>query len=252
MKAFSPPSFARHRQAGFTMIELMVAVAIALFIAAGLTILFLNTHSTFSTQDKFSQLQDSQRLAIIMLTTTTQTAGYFVDPLNNTVDGALPASALASSDGTTFMTGQGISGTGSSTGTGSDTLNVRYQTASGDGVMNCLGVSNPPGSGAPVIWVNSFAINASNELTCSVNGGAVVPLVSNVVKMSILYGVDADDDGNIDSYLNATAISNASLWSNVQTAQFSLSFIDPTSSRPGFPVPLPNPWIQTVSLMNHK
>ena len=116
--------------------------------------------------------------------------------------------------------------------------------------MNCQGASNPATSGVSTVWINSFAVNASNELTCAVNGGAAIPLVSNVAGMTILYGVDIDSDGSVDTYLNATAISAASLWGNVKTAQFTLSFVNLMSSKPGAIMVLPQPWIQTVSLMN--
>lgn len=244
---YTSPSMRRH-QAGFTMIELMVSIAIALFIVAGLTVLFINMRTTFTSQDKLSQLQDSQRLAVTMLTTTVQSAGYFVDPVNNTSIGALPTTLVANPDGTTYAAGQGISGT---SGGGSDTVNVRYQTASGDGLMNCLGASNPVASGVPAVWVNSFAVNASNELTCAVNGGAAVALVSNVARMTVLYGVDTDGDGKADTYLNAAAISSAGLWGNAYTAQFTLSFINLMNSTPGASVTLPQPWVQTISLMNN-
>jgi type IV pilus assembly protein PilW len=52
----------------------------------------------------------------------------------------------------------------------SDTLTARFMTANGDGILNCQGQSNT--SGANVVYVNSFAVNVNNELTCAINGGA--------------------------------------------------------------------------------
>jgi type IV pilus assembly protein PilW len=238
----------RLHQTGVTLIELMVSIAIALFLVAGLTVLFMNMRTTFTSQDQTSQVQDSERVAVTMLTTTVQSAGYFVDPVNIARVSALH-STTANPDGTTFPDGLGIIGT-SGVGT-SDTVNVRYQTAPGDGVMNCLGASNPATSGSPALWINSFSVNAANELTCAVNGGAATTLVSNVSSMTVLYGVDTNGDGNVDTYLNAAAVSAASLWGNVQTAQFSLSFVNLMNSRPGAIVTMPQPWVQTISLMNN-
>jgi type IV pilus assembly protein PilW len=239
---------ARLHQTGFTLVELMVAITIALFIAAGLTMLYVNMKTTFNSQDEMSQLQDSERLAVTMLTTTVESAEYFVNPLANTLAAALPASTTANLDGTTFAAGQGITGTGSNGSTTSHTVDVRYQTASGDGLMNCQGGTNT--SGATEIWVNSFAVDASNELTCSVNGGIPVALVSGVAQMTVLYGVDTTGNGDTDTYLDANTITSAGLWGNVHTAQFTLTFLNPLASQTGAPATLPNAWVQTIRLMN--
>lgn len=241
-------------QTGFTLIELMVAIGLALFIVAGLAFLFANMKATFTSQDRQAQVQDSQRLAMTILTTTIQSAGYFVDPINNTQTGALPATTVNNLDGTSFAASQGVSGTSGTVGPSgtSDTLNVRFQTASGDGVMNCLGGKNPASSVSSVVWVNSFVVNASNELTCAVNGGAAVALVSNVAQMNLLYGVDTSSNGNVDTYLPASAITSANLWVNVHSAKLTLRFVNLMDSKTGASVTLPQPWVQTISLMNNR
>ena len=264
MKVFSPwqlssqPSVAPLRkpsatQAGFTLIELMVAIALALFIVAGLSVLFVNLKTTFTSQDQQAQVQDSQRLAMTMLTTTIQSAGYFTDPVHNAQVGALPPSTVANPDGTSFAAAQGIGGTSGTVGPAgtSDTLNVRYQTASGDGIMNCLGGSNPAGAPGAMVWVNSFAVNANKELTCAVNGGTAVALVSNVAQINLVYGVDTSGDGKVDTYLSANAITTANLWGSVHSAKLTVRFVNLIDSRAGAVVTLPQPWVQTVSLMNN-
>ena len=249
MSDFLPTSAnPRLRQSGFSLIELMVAIAIALFIVAGLASLYISMKTAFTSQDQLSQLQDGERLMVTMLTTTVESATYFPNPLITTAAAALPATATANSDGTTFLAGQGITGTGTYSASSSDTVDIRYQTASGDGLMNCQGGSNT--SGASQIWVNSFAVNASNELTCSVNGGTAVALVGNVASMKILYGVDTTNDGFTDAYLDAATITSASLWANVYTAQFTLTLINPLAAQAGAAATLPNPWIQTIRLLN--
>lgn len=243
----------RAAQAGFTLIELMVAIALGLFIVAGLTALFINMKTTFVSQDQQAQVQDSQRLLMTMLTTNIQSAGYFIDPMNNTQADALPASAANNPDGTRFSAAQGIVGTSGPAGSAgvSDTFNVRYQTAGGDGVMNCLGGSNPSSAAVPATWVNSFAVNANNELTCAVNGSAAVALVSNVAQINLLYGVDTTGEGNTDTYLAASAITSANLWNNVHSAKLIVSFVNLMNSGANAAVALPQPWVQTISLMNN-
>jgi type IV pilus assembly protein PilW len=236
------------RQQGLSLVELMVAITIALFIALGLSLLYVNMKSAFNSQDQMAQIQDAERLAVTMLTTTAQSAAYYPNPAANTRAVALPASATANPDGTTFTAGQGITGTGAQGSSTSHTVDVRFQTASGDGLMNCQGGTNT--SGATQVWVNSFAIDANNELTCAVNGGTPVVLVNNVAKMTVLYGVDVNADGYADSYLDAATITSANMWASVRSAQVTLTFVNPLARQTGGSTTLPTPWVQTVALQN--
>jgi len=244
----------RPSQLGFSIVELMVAIAIALFIIGAVASVYLNMRSTFTSQDSLSQLQDSERLALTMLTTTIQSAGYFVDPTKTTAASSLPAVTVTRADKTTssFSAGQAIVGAGDGTGAGtnSDTLAVQYQTAQNDGLMNCQGGTNT--TTPLLVSVNSFAINSNNELTCTVSTGSPEVLAGNVYQMSVLYGVDTDLDGNMDTYMTASAVTAANAWANVYTAQISLTFLDVTKSKPGAPVKMPNSVVQTVSLMNRQ
>lgn len=238
------------RQAGFTLIELMVAIAIALFIAAAVLSLYLNMKTTYNAQDGLAQLQDSERLVLTMMTTTVQSAGYFVNPVNDTAASALPAATVTRADGssTVFAAGQIVSGTGN--GTGNDTIAVQYQTANGDGLLNCAGASNASGSTA--VMFSYFSLSAANELTCTVGSGSAVPLAGNVGGMTILYGVDTDGDARMDAYMPASGVTAAGLWGSVYTAKVTLTFLDTTQSRTGSPVLMPQPVVQTINLMNRQ
>src|SRR5450631_1945150 len=133
------------RQRGFTMIELMVALLIGLFLMGGLMTLLQNNRKSFSSQSLLGQLQDSERLAMTMMTGVIQQSGYFPDPTLNSPSSALPVSG-------SFAAGQGL------TGTTADTITARYTTAPGDGILNCKGTSNPAASGANATYVNQFSI----------------------------------------------------------------------------------------------
>ncbi|MGI4936948.1 MAG: PilW family protein, partial [Janthinobacterium lividum] len=191
---------------------------------------------------------------LTVLGTTIHNAGFFSDPVNNTLLTALPASSGATADGSGFAAGQFISGTtASGSGSGSDTLNLRYQTASGDGIMSCLGDTNT--SGAPVVWTNSFAINAASQLTCAVgqNGaatGTAAVLTDNVAAMRVLYGVDTAGSGSADTYLDAAAVSASGAWSKVYSVQLVLTFHDSVNSTTTTQVNLPKTLRHTFYLMN--
>ena len=226
------------RQHGTSLIEILIAMVIGLFILGAVAAVFVNMQKTFTSQDQLAQLQDNQRLAQTILTNTVQSAGYFPDPKTNTQQTALTGASGV------VAAGQVISGT-SGAGTASDTLTTQFATASGDGVMNCLGQSNT--SGAQLVYVNTLSVNANNELQCVVNGQAPVSLVSGVSSLTVLYGTDTNGDGNNDSYLTATQVAAAGAWSAVHAVKVTLNFTTQFGNVPGA---TNVPWVQTISLKN--
>ncbi|MBV8272685.1 MAG: PilW family protein [Cupriavidus sp.] len=229
-------------QAGLSIVEILVAMVIALFMLSALITMFLSMRSTFGDQDQLAQLQDNERLALTVFTNAVQSAGYFPDALNNAATDVLPLST-----GNTygdFAAGQAVVGTSGENGA-SDTLTARFATASGDGILNCHGQSNT--SGADAVYINSFAV-VSNALTCALDGGAAMPLVSGVTGFNVLYGTDTANDGNVDQYLSAAAVTAAEYWPQVRTTKVTVTFANPYAEHPGQPPTLS--WTQTISLMN--
>lgn len=239
-------------QRGFNLIELMIAIAMGLFLIAGLAAIVMSMRMSFKSQDGLTQMQENARFLLSVMNTTIHNAGYYSDTLNYTEQAALPAPASANTDGTTFAAGQAITGLTANANT-SDTVNVRFQTASGDGIMNCNGDTNT--SGGNVVYTNSFAVNSNGQLTCSVstNGGApgeAAVLVDNVALMKVLYSVDTDGDGAVDAYKTASAISAAKLWDTVVSVQLTLTLKDLINSKNGAPVNLTKTLLHTINLMN--
>jgi type IV pilus assembly protein PilW len=204
---------------GFTLLEIMISLTIGLFLLGALLIIVQTNKTVFGNQNKLSQLQDGERMALMMMSDVIQSAGYFPDPTVNTQTSALSAVAP-------FAVGQSIYGTYSVTPPG-DQINVRYMTAGGDNVLNCSGQSNPTG-GVNALYVNSFQI-VNNQLVCTMNG-TPYNLVSGVTNLSFLYGVKANAAAaanDVDTYMNATQVTAAGLWSNVITVQVQLTFTNP-------------------------
>ena len=237
--------------AGFTLIEMMIALLITLFLIAGLVVMVIGTRGTFKVQDQLQITQENERFALFVLGNSIRPTGYYINPTTTTAISAFPINPVANPDGTTFVAAQSLIGT-SGSATGSDTLNVRFQSAPNDGLSNCVGDRNI--SAAAITWTNSFAINASNQLTCaaSVNGGTPgtsTVLVDNVASMKVLYGVDTVGDGSAHIYIDASAFGATYFWGNVKSVKINITFQDLISSTTGAPVSLP-PISHTINLMN--
>jgi type IV pilus assembly protein PilW len=218
----------RCRQRGYTLIEILVALLIGLFLLGGLFTLEWGTRRASANQTALAQLQDNQRFAMSLLNDVIQAAGYYPNPTLYTALAALPAAGAA------FPTaGQPITGTHTSA-TVPDSITVRYMTASNDTTINCLGGTNT--TGGTLLYTNQFIVNtATNQLQCSLNGGTFTPLVNGVTNLQILYGVNTSGSTtthNVDTYKTATQMAPTD-WLNVTAVQVTLSFQNPLYGQPG-------------------
>lgn len=213
-------------QRGFTLVELMVTVAIALVLLYGLVRVVDNVRRTSLDQQSLAQLQDQQRFAMTVLTDVIQAGGYFPDPTAWTPATSLPAAAP-------FGQGQPFAGVHSAAAPG-DSVGVRYRTALNDGVINCTGGTNTAFNPSHV-YTNSFSVSAAGQLQCSLDGAAPVALVSGVTNLTVYYGVKrnfAVTDYNVDTYLTADQMLNPD-WDNISSVRVILTFTNPLYKGPG-------------------
>ena len=229
----------RTRQRGVGLVEIMVALAIALFLLMGMETIFLTTRSTYGAQQGLSNLQDNERLAMLMLTNVIQTAGYFPDPDSKTAAQSFPVVAPYGTGG------QAIAGTEG----GFDSISVRYVAAPNEDIQNCIGQKNS--GAANVIFDNTFHVNpATNTLDCSVDGGLTwQSLVSQVADMQVLYGLDTTNAGSVTRYVDASypGLSGGN-WAKVRSVRITLSFVNPLAGQPGQTSPIP--FTVVVPVMN--
>ena len=66
----------RHPQKGFSLIELMVAITIALIIVGAIGYFYLGTRQAYRSTDNLSQLQENQRVALDVIARDIRMAGY--------------------------------------------------------------------------------------------------------------------------------------------------------------------------------
>jgi len=229
---------ANKRSRGFTLIELMIAITVAVFLIAGLLAMVQSTRNAFGNQNLLAQLQDNQRLAMTFMAEVVETAGYFPDPVHNT-SSVLPAV------GTTFAIGQAVTGTTGPVAPGvGDTVTIRYAAALNDNVFNCKGLTNttlPLDVFVDKFWVNN-TVPSNPVLTCTVSSTAInpavdIPLVNGVQNLTVSYGVKrsaADTGSCADTYLKASQMLTAD-WTAVCTINLSITFTNPIK-QPGLPL----------------
>jgi type IV pilus assembly protein PilW len=241
------------RQSGFTLVEMMVAVAISLVVILGFTLTFVSIKQSFISQDKTAQLQDNERLAMAILTGSGQQAGYY--PLPATLD----SNQIIASTSTTYgdmPAGQAVMGTSGST---TDTFSMAFAASANDGLITCQGhtVSAADIAAAPSMTNNSVGVRntfyvdtAAKTLNCIVQvnngtastygGGTTQPLVTNVASMQVVYGVDGGA-GSVAGYYPASGVTT---WASVKSVRVTLNFVNPYDSSSTIP------WTQTINILN--
>jgi type IV pilus assembly protein PilW len=212
---------------GFTLLELMIAMTIGLFLAGALVTVVQTNKKVFLNQNQLEQMQDGQRMAMTLMADIIQTAGYFPDPTKNSLGSTLGAIG-------SFANSQAITGSFSAATPG-DSISVRYMTAPQDGILNCSGLSNNNALlGLNILYVNTFAVLAG-QLVCTDQTGTAYPLVGGVTNLTVLYGVKtnlAAAGNNADTYLNAGQMTPSN-WQNVISVWIKLQFTNPLYTAAG-------------------
>jgi type IV pilus assembly protein PilW len=220
-----------HNQRGFTLLEILVALFIGLFLLAGLFTILQNTRRTSTNQTGLTTLQDEQRMAMSILNDIAQSAGYFDNNTYASSSAAWPTATAVSASSTTLAPGQAVSGTHTSA-TVPDQLVVRYATvgtaaANYENLVSCTGTT----PATATTFLNVFGVNtATNELYCTPDGtaGNKIPLVSDVTNMQVYYGVSTvANSNNVDTYMTANQVAN---WQNVTSMRITLTFKNPLYS----------------------
>jgi type IV pilus assembly protein PilW len=231
--------------AGFTILELLIALLIGLFLLGGLLTMTAAMKSTGNVDGNLAQLHDAERTALTLMTDVVQSAGYFPNPVAQTDATAMPVTGVFAA------AGQSIYGTGAATAAApGDTLTVRYLTngtTNGDGTLNCLGAT----SAGAVSWINTFQVardssgNWNLQCVLSTNGtaAAAVTLVTGVTNMQIQYGVQTNASSgtnSVDAYLDAPNVNATPYWNSIISVKITLTMVNPLhGTLPGQSLSLP-------------
>jgi type IV pilus assembly protein PilW len=215
----SPTISGTTTQAGMTLPELMIALAIGALVALGAASMFGVASASHAAQLDAATVDDNGRYALELIARAVRQAGLRdweaidpalgLEPLQAPRVMGLDARSIA-------KTGNGIDASLPDAANGSDVLAVRYHGAGpapdGDGsALNCAGFGvHALEDGWSIFYVAKNA-QGEAELRCKYRGASswgADAVVAGVDTFQVLYAVDTDTpaDGVANGYLNADAV----------------------------------------------
>jgi type IV pilus assembly protein PilW len=198
---------------GFSLVELMVAMSLSLFIIAGLFYSVLGDMKAYESVRGTQGIVTKSRMTLQSLRLYIQQAGFRdVAALRNN----FLFTAGASTAGWQWQYGQNLQGTTSSAvitdgKSGSDIIAVRFSGAIQSGIISCDGTNLINNNTNEI----TLYVNNANQLMCKDNADAALLLDDNVEFLELLYGTTA----NTTRYFTA---SNVSDWSTVNRIKIGL------------------------------
>jgi len=224
------PSYScRLRQAGFTLVEFLVALVIGMLVVLAAIASMIGTRATSMTSDDVNALQQSSALAFKLLGQQIRQAGYIpIDdagtPLYyfdfNTDKNTNLASAPV------FFAVKGQEATGGSV---NDRLTIGY-APSPDYFKDCNGQgadydpANPANPAKERLITSEFYVSTSGTLLCAGSGGSVAqPIVEGVERFDVTYGIGAAaGNEQVVRYVSAT---NVATFASVRTVRVCLQLV---------------------------
>jgi len=195
-----PNNQSRASQSGLTLVELMIAMVVGLFLSAGIIQIFIANNQTYRVTDNISRLQENGRFALENLGKTIRSAG-FKGNTESSPSSNFPAVTYATPNpAVTFAANQLISGTdggvgGTNTLDPADDLFIRYRGSTLGSMADCIGTNIGQGTAfAGTEIVNRYYL-ANGSLFCHSSTNATPQvLIDNIASMQILYGMTTDSN----------------------------------------------------------
>lgn len=244
-----------YKNQGFTLVEFLLAMALGIFLIAGISTVYISSKKTYAVRDQTSELDENARVALRALKQHIEHAGYasttgmlipgFILPTGTTVVPEVCADGSMNVRNTAIISASADRAAAN----GGDTIGLTY-LSDPELSSDCTGTEIaaaclPPDSAnrAASYVYNSFAIGSSRnnatgdpipELRC---GGSLnrmlQPWAEGIENMQFQYGVDSDADGAVDRYWNATTLESEGAWENIMSVRVGLLVrsVDPVFDR---------------------
>ncbi|HEY7888512.1 MAG TPA: PilW family protein [Steroidobacteraceae bacterium] len=239
--ASRPPSGPLSGQRGFSLIELMVAILIALFLIGGVIVVEQGVHRSYQDDSGFAQLEDEERFAMTILAQAVESAGYYPDPTSNVPNSTVLLPETTSTQGVSipFAGAQSLVGIYQATAP-YDSIAARFVAGPAASIDLCTGTATTSGVEYTTYLYVANGSDGKPYLNCELAtagtwAGSPVQLVAGIQNMSIMYGVSASGSQNVQSYMFASDVTTKGYWPDVSSVKVTLTVNNPISSEAGQP-----------------
>lgn len=206
-----------NKQKGFSLIELLVAAVIGLFLMASLVNLFITTNRSITLSEALSQNQEAGRFALDYMTRFIRLSGYTSNSDVQYIPSILTPTGLAL--GGQLPCPDGACSENNPVDAFGDRLSIPF--VSDDNVKrSCTGTEVPIDTQlSNVFWVSNEE-DTKNELRCQTynyeTGSWIdtspVSIVNNIESFEFLIGVASDkSDKNASRYINVQTLNDSGL-----------------------------------------
>ena len=214
-----------NKQAGFSLVEIMIALLIGLFLMGGILQMFSASQQTYRMQSNLARLQENGRFALDFLAHDLRMAGYW---------------------GCLSGTNTDVTGEDNNTGVilvdnGTDSIAIKAAFTVPP-ILSCgTPVTTDPtytlASSATAYKIYTLVPSPSPTLYKSFNG-IWRPLIDGIQNMQILYGIDSDGDYAANYYVAAPALAPLSPdWNKVVSIRISLLVVTLDDNLTPQPIP---------------
>lgn len=202
------------RQAGLTLVELLVATALGLAVLLGASALLVGSVHAHAALVEATEMDDTGRYAMDALARAVRLAALVAPPSGVTPDPAAPPRIQGLDARSLARTTPGIDAPLDDAVNGSDVLALRFTGSggapNGDGAtLDCAGfAAHRDEEGWSIFYVARNA-QGQAELRCKYRGNAnwsSDAVAGRVDSFQVLYGLDLDEDGVPERYVNASAV----------------------------------------------
>lgn len=253
----------RVRQRGLTLIEIMVALLIGIFLLAGVIQIFIANRQTYRVQENLSRMQENGRFAMYYLSRYIRLAGYVPnlsytnsDDKNrsNLVDIVEDTFPSLDESLTDIMATTAIRGNNNSGLNNSDEISVRFKTdpENYNPLTDCFGseagrqvkvtnrfflknLKDKDNNDQPVLYCDPKRTAGNDPVKDPARDDPEQPIIEGVENMQIRYCERFNNDSN--SSLRCVTADKVSDWNKVQSVRISLLVRSADDSLVGQPQP---------------
>ena len=189
-----------NKQLGFSLVEIMIALLIGLFLLEGILQMFSASQQTYRMQSNLARLQENGRFALDFLARDIRMASYWGCMSSSTGDISATEGALNGPDSISIQAVFVLIPTG--------TCGSPVNAVNSCGAVNCY--TDLTSTITYTISTPTATVSSPNpNITLYRNTNNVSnPLIEGIQNMQVLYGVDSDGDGSANKYVPANNVAN--------------------------------------------